>query len=119
MRVLAHENVPLLAVEALRAAGHEVDWIAELGQSTEDSTVLTLATERALTLLTMDKDFGELAVQRGLPAPSGIVLVRVPPDPGLIARVCVAALAPPADFAGQFVVVTEDRMRIRPLTHAR
>ena len=119
MRLLADENVPLQAVEALTAAGHEVQWMADLGPSTADSTVLALATERALTLLTMDKDFGELAVQRGLPALCGIVLLRLPPEPGLVARVCVAALAPPADFAGQFVVVTEDRVRIRPLGRAR
>jgi predicted nuclease of predicted toxin-antitoxin system len=119
MRVLANENVPLRAVEALRSAGHEVEWMAELGPSTEDNSVLALATERGLTLLTLDKDFGELAVKRGLPAPCGIVLVRVPPEPGLVTRVCVAALSPPADFAGQFVVVTEDRVRIRPLASAR
>lgn len=28
MRILADENLPRLAVEALRAAGHSVDWIA-------------------------------------------------------------------------------------------
>ncbi|HUJ27251.1 MAG TPA: DUF5615 family PIN-like protein [Myxococcales bacterium] len=118
MRLLANENVPLQAIQALRAAGHVVQWMAELGQSAEDSAVLALATERSLTLLTMDKDFGELAVQRGLPAPCGIVLVRLLPEPALVARVCVAALAPPADFAGQFAVVTEDRVRVRPLAHA-
>jgi predicted nuclease of predicted toxin-antitoxin system len=115
MRLLANENVPLQAVEALRAAGHQVYWMAEIGPSTADDAVLALATERGLTLLTMDKDFGELAVERGLPAPCGIMLVRVPPDPRLVARVCVAALASSADFAGQFVVVTEDRVRIRAL----
>lgn len=119
MRVLADENVPLLAVQALRAAGHVVDWVAELAPSAEDGNVLAWATERSATLLTMDRDFGELAVQRGLPAPCGIVLLRLPPEPGLVARVCVAALASPAEFGGQFVVVTEDRIRIRALPAGR
>ena len=119
MRLLANENVPALAVHALRTAGHEVAWMAELGPMTEDSSVLAMATERSMTLLTMDKDFGELAVQHGLPAPSGVVLLRVPPVPALVARVCVAALAKPADFSGQFVVVTEDRIRIRTLSKVR
>jgi predicted nuclease of predicted toxin-antitoxin system len=118
MRLLANENIPLQAVEALRAAGHEVQWMADEGASAEDSSVLELATQRGLTLLTMDKDFGELAVQRGLPAPCGVVLVRVAPEPGLVTRVSVAALAAPADFAGQFVVVMEDRIRIRSLVKA-
>jgi predicted nuclease of predicted toxin-antitoxin system len=115
MRVLADENVPRLAVEALRAAGHEVEWVAELAPSSEDGSLLSWATERSSTLLTMDRDFGQLAVQRGLPAPCGIVLLRLPPEPRLVARVCVSVLAAPAEFAGQFVVVSEDRIRIRPL----
>lgn len=115
MRILAGENVPRLAVEALRAAGHSVDWVAELAPSTEDGSVLTWATERSALLLTMDRDFGELAVQRGLPAPCGIMLLRLPPVPQLVARVCVAALAATIDCSERFVVVTEDRIRIRSL----
>jgi predicted nuclease of predicted toxin-antitoxin system len=54
MRLLANENIPLQAVEALRAAGHEVQWMAEQGASAEDGSVLELATQRGLTLLTID-----------------------------------------------------------------
>jgi predicted nuclease of predicted toxin-antitoxin system len=119
MRLLANENVPLQAVEALRAAGHEVHWIAESGPSTEDSSVLALASQRGLTLLTMDKDFGELAVQRGLPAPCGIVLVRVAPEPSLVARVCVAALAAPANFARSRKIESDHWSRRRSLEWIR
>lgn len=115
MRILADENVPRLAIEALRAAGHAVEWVADLAPTTEDGTVLALATERSALLVTMDRDFGDLAVQRGLPAPCGIMLLRLPPVPELVARVCVAAFAATTEYSERFVVVSEDRIRIRPL----
>jgi predicted nuclease of predicted toxin-antitoxin system len=115
VRLLADENVPRLAIEALRAAGHSVEWVADFAPSTEDGNVLAMATERSALLVTMDRDFGDLAVQRGLPAPCGIMLLRLPPLPRLVARVCVAALAATTEYAERFVVVSEDRIRIRSL----
>lgn len=71
MRLLANENLPRVAVDMLRLLGHDVLWIAEECPSVRDEYVLDLAVRESRVLLTQDKDFGELAFRRGLPATSG------------------------------------------------
>jgi predicted nuclease of predicted toxin-antitoxin system len=115
MRLLANENFPRAAVEALRASGHDVLWAAEDCASARDEDVLALAVRESRILLTQDKDFGELAFHRGLPAPCGIVLFRVPPVPGLVTEYARRVLDAEVDCRGLFVVVEEGRVRERPL----
>jgi predicted nuclease of predicted toxin-antitoxin system len=115
MRVLANENLPRIAVEALRSLGHDVLWIAEDCPSVRDEHVLDLAVRESRVLLTHDKDFGELAFRQGLPATSGVVLLRVAPIPSLVAELARKAFSERADFRGKFVVVEEGRIRERPL----
>lgn len=115
MRLLANEKLPRAAVEALRALGHDVLWIAENCPSVRDEHVLDLAVRESRLLLTHDKDFGELAFRRGLPATSGVVLLRVAPVPSLVTELAKKALSEHADFRGKFVVVEEGRIRERPL----
>jgi hypothetical protein len=43
MRILANENFPLDAVEALRANGHDVAWIREDARGSLDEQVLARA----------------------------------------------------------------------------
>lgn len=115
MKLLADEKFPRLAVEVLRAAGHDVTWVAEDCPSTADPDVLRRAVAQDRVLITRDKDFGELAFRSQLPATSGIALFRVGPNPLRVAALARAALAAVADFAGRFVVVDEHRIRVRPL----
>jgi predicted nuclease of predicted toxin-antitoxin system len=115
MRVLANENIPQVAVAALRSAGHDVSWVSEDAPSTADADVLAHASAEARVLVTMDKDFGELAFRAGLPAHCGIVLVRIPPLPSRVAEVLVRELGGDADFAGKFVVIEAAGLRVRPL----
>jgi len=61
VRVLADENVPKKAVEALRERGHDVLWVAEVAPGSKDEEVLALAIREGRILLTFDKDFGERA----------------------------------------------------------
>jgi predicted nuclease of predicted toxin-antitoxin system len=115
MRLLANENFPRVAVEVLRSLGHDVLWVAENCPSVRDEYVLDLAVRESRVLLTQDKDFGELAFRRGLPATSGIVLLRLLPIPSLVAEFARKALGEHSDFRGKFVVVEEGRIRERPL----
>jgi predicted nuclease of predicted toxin-antitoxin system len=120
MRLLADENFPRPAVTALREAGLDVLWIAETSPGAPDDEVLAqcVATERIL--LTFDKDFGELAYRRGLPAGCGIVLFRITPQsPDEIAALAVAAIGSQPDWSGCFIVVTRERIRMRPLPAPR
>jgi predicted nuclease of predicted toxin-antitoxin system len=77
VRILADENFPGEAVQALRQRGHDVFWVRTDAPGSSDDAVLRRAQLEARVLLTMDKDFGELAFRAGLPASSGIVLFRM------------------------------------------
>ena len=78
MRVLANENVPGEAVEALRSRGHDVAWVRTYAPGSTDREVIARAVSEGRILVTFDKDFGELAFREGLTAPCGVVLFRIP-----------------------------------------
>ena len=119
MRFLANENFPRLAVEALREAGHDVQWVRLDAPGATDERVLDLARAGGRVLLTFDKDFGELVLKRGLPASQGVVLFRLPlARPADLARDVAATLAARGDWAGHFSVVQADRIRMRTLPAA-
>lgn len=117
MRLLADENFPGAAVEGLRRRGHDVAWVRTEMPGLGDEGVLLRAAAEGRILLTFDKDFGELAFKKGLPAPCGIVLFRISPaSPSLIARLAIEVLEARADWSGHFAVVEEDRVRMIPLS---
>jgi hypothetical protein len=106
-----------VAVNALRAAGHDLAWAAEDCPSTADADVLAQAVRESRVLLTQDKDFGELAFRSGLPASCGVVLFRVAPFPALIASLALRVLSG-ASFEARCVVVGDGRPRERALPRA-
>src|SRR6266496_5455462 len=80
MRLLADENFPKLIVEALRVGGHDVLWARTDCAGWKDAVLLGLAESDARIVLTLDKDFWQIAVQRRSPLEqSGVVLFRVHP----------------------------------------
>ena len=116
MHILADENFPGPAVEALRAGGHDVVWVRTDMSGAPDDAVLARAQTEGRLLVTQDKDFGELAFHWGLPSSCGVVLFRlVLPSPESAAARIVAALESRADWGGRFWTVDESRIRSRPL----
>lgn len=80
MRLLADENFPKPIVDGLRAGGHDVLWARTDCAAWKDSALLDLAESEARIVLTLDKDFCQIAVQRRTPLKqSGVVLFRVHP----------------------------------------
>jgi len=77
MRLLANENFPAAAVNALREKGHDVTWIRTEAPGINDKSVLARAQRESRILITFDKDFGELAFRSLLPAASGVILFRL------------------------------------------
>jgi predicted nuclease of predicted toxin-antitoxin system len=77
LRILANENVPGEAINALRRLGHDVVWTRIHALGSPDEAVLAQAQAEDRIVVTFDKDFGELAFRRGLPSSSGIILFRV------------------------------------------
>ena len=116
MRLLANENVPAAAIALLREAGHNVAWIRMDAPGSTDAEVMARSAAEARVLLTLDKDFGELAFRRGALAPPGIILVRISPDtPEALGQALVAALGSRRDWAGHFSVLQSGRVRMTPL----
>ena len=60
MRILANENMPADAVDALRSAGHDVAWVRVDAPGSPDEAVLARAAAEHRLLITFDKDFGDL-----------------------------------------------------------
>lgn len=116
MRILANENFPRSAVEALRSDGHDVVWIRTESPGITDEEVLSRAVAEQRVLFTFDKDFGELAYRVGLSSACGVVLFRIrmdSPDQG--AERIVKLIASRTDWAGHFSVVEDTKIRIRVL----
>ena len=80
MRLLADENIEALAVAKLRAVGNDVIWAKESSPSLADPSLLQQATQEQRTLITHDKDYGDLIVRDGTPAPFGVILFRIHED---------------------------------------
>jgi predicted nuclease of predicted toxin-antitoxin system len=77
MKLLANENFPRLAVEALRDAGHDVLWARTDMGGAADDVILERAQDENRLVVTFDKDFGELAFRWGLPSSCGVILFRL------------------------------------------
>ena len=119
MRLLANENFPADAVDALRACGHDVGWIRAESPGVADPVVLARAVAEGRILVTFDKDFGDLAFHSGLPAGCGIILFRFRAGTSAeLARQIVAAISQRQEWAGHFAVVEPGRVRLRPLPPA-
>jgi predicted nuclease of predicted toxin-antitoxin system len=101
-------------VLALAEAGHEVECVADWPSDPGDTAILAHAQNTGQVVLTLDKDFGELAVVRGQPH-SGIVRL-VGFNAAQQASACLAVLSRYADelAASALVTVEPGRTRVRP-----
>jgi hypothetical protein len=116
MRFLANENFPGTAVAVLISAGHDVVWVRNTAPGMSDPDVLAWAKRDERTLLTFDKDFGELARASTLPSACGVVLFRMPmPNPADIGPRPSNLVMSRDDWAGHFSVIEPGRIRMRPL----
>lgn len=120
MLLLVDENMPKTVIALLRARGHDVLSVKETLRGADDATILARAQTEARIVITRDKDFGELAFRAGLPASCGVVLFRLASgDVDSDNRRIVEVIEARTDWAGQFAVATDDRIRMRPLPPPR
>jgi len=97
----------------LTSAGHDVEWIGDLPEDPGDEEVISRACAEQRVLVTLDKDFGELAVVRGA-AHCGIIrLVDVAASRQ--AEICLLVLKRyEVDLnRGALITVSTGRTRIR------
>ena len=119
MRFLLDQNVSPALVGLLADADHLVDHVRDLGmRAAPDDAVLTAARDAGAVLISSDTDFGELLARSNAAEPSVILLRRQEGRrASQIATLIVANLdAVAADLrAGAFVVLDDNRVRIRSL----
>jgi predicted nuclease of predicted toxin-antitoxin system len=108
MRFLANEDFPADAVTQLKAARHDIVWVRTAAPGMKDEDVLAWTAREARIVLTFNKDFGELAWRAGLPASSGIVLLRLPMPPAAeVGTTLAARIVERTDLAGHFTVINQ------------
>ncbi len=108
MKLLANENFPLLAVDGLRDAGHDVLWARTDMAGDADGEILQRAQEEERVVVTFDKDFGDLAFHWDLPAGCGVLLFRLRiQTPEYVRDRVLETLAGHADCEGNFSVIEE------------
>ncbi len=120
MNLLADEKVDHDVVERLRQDGHAVVSVAELSPSITDDEVLRQANEQSASLLTGDKDFGELVYRQGR-VHAGVILLRLD---GLSldtkTNIVSEAIAKHGlEMTSAFSVISPGRVRIRRKRKAR
>jgi len=116
MRILANENLPKMLIDALRKQDHDVIWVRTDMPGICDKKVMERAVRESRLLLTLDKDFGELAFKTGLTAQCGIILIRIAPkSPEHLTKLIVEALEKRLHWKGHFSVIDERQIRMTPL----
>ena len=117
--LLLNESMPRTLARRLREGGHDVIAVEEVTRGADETAVLARAPAEARLLVTQDKYFGELAFRHGPPAECGVVLFGLAgEDADTDVRRQLHALESRSDWAGHFAVVSEDRVRLRPLPRA-
>lgn len=115
MKFVADENFAGPSLSVLREAGLNIVWVAESFPRTPDEQVLEYCMANQRTLLTFDKDFGELAYKQRLPATCGVILIRiVDQDYPAIGRRVLEVIRLRDSWAGVFATVTMDQVRFGP-----
>jgi len=116
MDMIVNENVTRSVIEELRRRGNDVVSVKESMRGKADDEVLAKAEIERRLVVTLDKDFGEFAFRRKLPATCGVVLFRLSgSNPATDKQRILDVLASRSDWAGHFSVVTNDRVRMRSL----
>jgi predicted nuclease of predicted toxin-antitoxin system len=117
MKFLADENFPLKSVHILQESGIDIKSIAIENSGITDVDVLQFALGEKRTLLTFDRDFGELVFKLGIKPQNGILYFRwdsfQPHDP---ANFLLEILTQKKiTLTGFFTVVGKDSIRQRKI----
>ena len=112
---LANENLPKPSVELLRRNGFAVRSIQEETPSISDADVVQIALQENLTILTFDRDYGELIFRYGKEKQPGVVYFRDKgADPLFVGQILIDLLtAGQIKFDNAFTVIESNNIRQR------
>ncbi|MCB0522791.1 MAG: DUF5615 family PIN-like protein [Saprospiraceae bacterium] len=95
----------------------DVKSISEDKPSISDASVMEIAIRENRTILTFDRDYGELVFRRGHRPPAGVVYLRIqhfqPDYPGILLLDLINKQG--LTFEGQFTVIDEAAIRQRSI----
>ncbi len=98
----------------LEDAGHDVIWTGDWEQDPGDSEILACAFQESRILVTLDKDFGELAIVFNRPHAGILRLVNL--SARLQGPVCESVLVSHGELlqAGAIITADSKKIRVRP-----
>jgi predicted nuclease of predicted toxin-antitoxin system len=115
MKLLANENFPLASVRYLSEKGWDIAAIGLDNMSISDREVMEIAIRENRTILTFDKDYGELIFKYFYKPEQGVIFFRLlqyaPDQPGIIADSLLSN--PGFEITRKFTVVSADSIRQR------
>jgi predicted nuclease of predicted toxin-antitoxin system len=114
MKVLLDTCVWGGAVGVLDAAGHEVVWGGDWSEDPGDEEIIAKANKEGRVLITLDKDFGEIAIVKGRPHCGIVRLVNFPARKQGIACLKTIETYGRELQSGAIITVEPGRLRIRP-----
>ena len=77
MKLLANENFPLKSILYLKSNGFDIHSIGTDNTSIKDSVVMSIAVEEERTILTFDRDYGELIFKYNYRPQKGVIYLRL------------------------------------------
>jgi len=101
------------ACKELRAEGHDVVWAGEWSEDPGDDEILGRAHREERVLVPLDKDFGELAIVRGMPHAGIIRLVNLGARQQASACLRIIDLHGEDLKSGAIITAEPNRLRIR------
>src|SRR5438093_851329 len=114
MKLLLDTCLSALAKNDLHSAGYDVVWIGARDPDPGDDAILAEAHRDERILITLDKDFGELAIVRGLPHHGIIRLVNLASTRQAAVVMTILQKHAAELLAGAIVTAEPGRLRIRP-----
>ena len=114
MKFLANENFPYPSIIKLRQDGYDVTSILDISPSISDEEVMQIAIAESRTILTFDRDYGELIFRKGYRLQSGVIYFRIsdylPQHP---AHLLIEFLKHNPDFNNFLTVIHKSAIRQR------
>ena len=88
MKLLANENFPYKSIHYLKEKGYDIISIGMDNPGITDAEVMMIAIDEQRTILTFDRDYGELIFRHNYKPEKGVIYLRLdeydPEQPGVI-----------------------------------
>ena len=115
MKFLANENIPLASIKYLKKIGFDIKFIGLDHLGITDKEVIAISNSEQRTIITFDRDYGELIFKHYLKPKYGVIYLRLsnfsPETPGKIIK-RIAQLEK-FNFDSRLTVVNDETIRQR------